>query len=104
MPGKIPSEFTEAQRRRFIEIRRRGRAAYVLYFGIVRFGGFWALMMGVLWYALMPGYYPPFVPHGLPRLVALMLYWLPFGVLGGFIYGRWMWRRFERNKIGRAHV
>jgi len=54
-------------------------------------------MMGVLWYALIPGYYPPFVPHGLPRLVAMVLYMLPFGILGGFIYGRWMWRRFERN-------
>ena len=92
-----PPALSDAQRQRFIEIRRRGRARYVLYFGVLRFGGLWAFLMAVLWYFLLRGYYPPLVSHSLPRIVAMLIFWLPFGILAGFVYGWWMWRIFERN-------
>ncbi len=85
------------QQRRLLEIRRRGRSRYVWYFGILRFGGFWTLLMALTWYLILPGYYPPFIPQSLPRFIALLLFWLLFGALGGFAYGHWMWRIFERN-------
>ncbi len=91
-----PQNLTQSQRR-FLEIRSRGRTRYVWYFGVLRFGGFWTLLMGLVWFLLIPGYHPPLVPAALPRLLGLLLFFLPFGALGGYVYGRWMWRIFERN-------
>jgi hypothetical protein len=92
----VPDGLTDKQRR-FLEIRRRGRARYVWYFGVLRFGGVFTLLMALMWYALLPGYHPPLIPNALPRFIALLLYMAPFAALGGFVYGHWMWRIFERN-------
>ena len=95
MPMK--PDTSQDQQRRFLEIRRRGRARYVWYFGILRFGGFFTLLMGPVWYALVRGSYPPLIGSPVPPLLAWILYMVPFSALGGFLYGRWMWRIFERN-------
>jgi len=97
LANKLPPQLTQEQRRRFIEIRRRGRARYILYYGVLRFGVFWTILTGLLWSILVPGSYPPLGPRDLPRILAWIIYMIPFGVLGGWAYGSWMWRIFERN-------
>ncbi len=84
--------------RRFLEIRGRGRAHYVWYFGVFRFGGLWTVGMTAFAYVFL-GHdsYPPLIGLTVPPPLGWFLYIAPFGVLAGFLFGRRMWKVFERN-------
>ena len=97
MSNKAPKQLTEQQRRRFLEIRRRGRGRYIRDYGIVRFGSLWATLMAGLWCLVTSGSYPPLGPRGPTPFFAWLVYMIPFGILAGWVYGWWMWRIFERN-------
>lgn len=96
MPQISLEEF-ERRKQRAIAFHARGRTHYVLHFGLLRFGLPWAVVMGVLGYFGSAGGYPPLVPAAVPRLLAWLLFLLPFGALAGVGWGLWMWPTFDRN-------
>src|SRR5215472_8905307 len=85
---------TARQRERLSAIRARGRKAFIWRQGVLGYGLWFAVSMA----AIMPwlsGYDRPFPRHPLLRFVALIFFYLPFGVVGGLWWGRWMWRYYE---------
>jgi hypothetical protein len=44
--------------------------------------------------------YAPWVSHSLPRILGWVLVMVPFGVVAGYVWGRWMWRSLERRNWG----
>ena len=90
-PGLTP------QQSRLLEIRRRGKARYVGYFGVLRWGILWTLGMGLFTALFGDQMHAPLVSHSVPRVVGWCIFIAPFGLLSGLWYGLWMWRIFDRN-------
>ena len=76
---------TEKQAARWKKTRQMGRGRYTLIYGVL----IWGVATGVIWsvaMAWMQGW------ERLPGLLVLALIAFP---IGGFFYGRLMWRIFE---------
>jgi len=76
---------TEKQAARWKKTRQMGRGRYTLIYGVL----IWGVVTGVLWsiaMAWMQGW------AQLPGLLVLALIGFP---IGGYFYGRLMWRIFE---------
>ena len=88
--NKRDPEIVELRRRAWELLRRRGKAAFVLRVGLLRWGGamfFVFAGMNVMAAA---------VSNHLDRLPSLLLFNFVIWSIGGLLLGLWMWRKNEK--------
>ncbi len=78
--------FKTANRKKWSEIREKGKWNYIFNYGVIRFGiSTWAIMMVYFWV------FQPFEERLIFTFISLITF-----PLAGLAWGRWMWYYLEK--------
>jgi hypothetical protein len=78
-------KMTEKQLARWAKVREKGRARYILLYGVL----FWGVLTGALWAVAMAAV------QGWDRLPTYLAFGLIGFPIGGVLFGAWTWKIAE---------